>query len=185
MTRLLLDRLRRFGRDCAGVMTIEAVLVLPFLLWGFVALYVFFDAFRQQGINLKASYTVADMLSRKSDDVDMAYVNGLQRVLDFLTNSPVETEVRITVVRYDGQNDALDLDWSATSGSHGRITDANFALIADEIPMMADGDSVIVVETWMTYRPFIDVGVPETDMYNLIVTSPRFSPQLTWEGPGV
>ena len=49
---------------------------------------------------------------------------------------------------------------------------------------MADADTAIVVETWTTYDPLMDIGLSDTEIHNLVVTSPRFSEQLMLAGLG-
>ena len=49
---------------------------------------------------------------------------------------------------------------------------------------MADATNAIIVETWAEYDPVVDMGLTETDLYNIVVTSPRFAGQLMLEGVG-
>lgn len=170
--------LRRFREDQRGSLSVEAVLVLPFLLWAFAGLYTFFDGYRAQNVNLKAAYTISDMLSRETGTIDSDYIDGMNRVYDFLTYSPEDTEIRVTVITYIEGEDRHEIVCSESTGARNEITLANWDIVEDEIPNMPDGDTLIIVETWMTYDPLIDVGVSRKDMTNLIVTRPRFAPQL-------
>ena len=56
--------------------------------------------------------------------------------------------------------------------------------LAPHIPIMADAATAIVVETWALYDPIIDMGLTDTEIYNIVVTSPRFTEQLMLEGVG-
>ena len=49
---------------------------------------------------------------------------------------------------------------------------------------MADASTAIVVETWTTYTPIMEFGLGETEIHNLVVTSPRFTEQLMFAGIG-
>ena len=40
---------------------------------------------------------------------------------------------------------------------------------------------MIVVETWMAYEPIFNVGIEPRYYENVVVTSPRFAPQLKWK----
>ena len=60
---LFKKRLRAFAEDTQGYITVEAVIVLPALLWLFGVGWVYFDAFRQQSVNQKANYVIGDMIS--------------------------------------------------------------------------------------------------------------------------
>jgi len=60
--------LRRFFQDESGSASIELLIVLPLLAWIFFATFVFFDAFRAKSINVKATYTISDILSREVNE---------------------------------------------------------------------------------------------------------------------
>lgn len=55
----------RFCREERGSVTVEAVITLPLLIWAIGATYEFFEVHRYQSARDKASYTIADMLSRE------------------------------------------------------------------------------------------------------------------------
>ena len=57
--------LRRFLRDESATIMAEAVLVLPFMLWSYLGLFVYWDSFRVMNKVQKASYTISDMISRE------------------------------------------------------------------------------------------------------------------------
>lgn len=174
--------LRRFSRRSDGTLSVEAIMVFPLLMWAYMGMYYFFDAYRQQNINLKAAYTVADMLSREVDVIQWKDVEGLNRVLDYLTSSAQPTQVRISVVYWHEDTDRHILVWS--KGTRGRLdlTQAQFeASYSEHVPVMADSDTAIIVETWSYYVPTVNLGLPSVTFDNLIVTSPRFAPQLCYE----
>lgn len=54
------------------------------------------------------------------------------------------------------------------------------------VPIMADAAiaTAIVVETWTTYDPIMDIGLTDTEIHNLVVTAPRFTDQLVFAGLG-
>ena len=174
--------LRRFARRSDGTLSVEAIMVFPLLAWAYMGMYFFFDAYRQQNVNLKAAYTVSDMLSREVDVIGWNDIEGLNRVLDFLTASANPTQIRISVVYYDQDTDRHILVWSR--GTRGKIdlTQAQVeASYSDDIPIMADSDTAILVETWSYYEPTVNIGLPSVTFDNMIVTSPRFAPQLCYE----
>ena len=47
---------------------------------------------------------------------------------------------------------------------------------AYEIPEMAGGDYVVIVEVEVDYQPHFDVGLPDQTFKQFIVTRPRFLP---------
>ncbi len=46
---------------------------------------------------------------------------------------------------------------------------------------MTEEDTVIVVETYMTYPMTMKVGIADFAYKNMVVTRPRFSSQLCWQ----
>lgn len=178
-------RLRRFARqfakDGSGSVAVEAVLILPFLLWAFLASFVYYDAFRQSSINLKAAYTIGDMLSRETAAVNDAYVNSLQSLFAFLAKDGSDPAVRVSVARWDEDDDRYELDWSEGRANRPPLSEENINAMRDRLPNLPDNERVILVETWSTYKPTFNVGLKEDLLYNLVFTSPRFAPQLVWE----
>ena len=187
--RRLLTRLprpvRRFRRDERGSYSVELMLVLPIILYGYVAMFVFFDAFRQQNVNLKASYTIADVLSRQTEPIDADWMDGLSDLLDYLTTTHHDTQIRATVVYWDADEARHVRVWSeASDGLTGLDQDGIDSDLSPRNPLMADHDTAIVLETFMLYEPLFQVGIGPTEFHNVVVTSPRFAPQLCWNDCG-
>jgi len=173
--------LARFSRDSEGSYSVETILMLPMLAWAILAMYSYFDGLRLANVNVKAAHTISDILSRETEPVNDNFIDGTERLFAFLVNRSYEKSVRITVLRFDGDDDEFDLIWSEARGSHAAYTTANAGGIHDRLPITADGDTIIVVETWMNYRSAFVMGLTDTVLYNFLVTSPRFAPQLLWE----
>jgi len=81
MFNKLTRKLRGFRSDERGYVTVEAMILLPVILWIFAACWVYFDAFRQQSVNQKASYTIGDMLSRETNYITPAYIDGTHELV--------------------------------------------------------------------------------------------------------
>ncbi len=176
------SRLKEFLADTSASMSLEAVIVFPFLVWAYVGSFVFFDAFRAQNSNMKAAYTISDMLSRETDPITADYIDGLQRMYDFLVFKPRNpTSMRVTVVRWDEDANEYVVEWSQTTNGLSPWTTETFASVEDRIPVLANGDTGILVEANTTYIPVFNVGFTEMDFNNFIFTSPRFAPRLCWE----
>jgi hypothetical protein len=174
---------RNFRRE-DGTFSVEAVLMFPLLIWAFVAMFVFFEGLREGNINLKATYTVSDLLSRETELIDQDYLEGMNRIYAWLSRSPNDVNLRVTVVRYDQANDEHIRVWSRGVGKPDLTQEQVDEYISPQVPIMADADSAIVVETWTTYSPVMDIGLTESDIYNVVVTAPRFSEQLNFAGLG-
>ncbi len=185
---LIRARLAAFRDDARGSLSVEAALILPLLCWFYVASFVWFDAFRTQNANLKASYTLADMLSRETDPITETYLKGLNKVYDYLTTTRHPTYIRVTTVKCtdDCATEArtLQVDWSYATEGRTKHTNATLGAFKDKIPLMPQGDTVILLETFMAYEPLFNAGLPAKSLENYIVTRPRFAPQLLYAGAG-
>lgn len=185
LKHLIRSRLKDFITDTSASMSLEAVLVFPVLVWAYIGSFVFFDAFRAQNSNMKAAYTISDMLSRETDPIDADYIDGLQRMYDFLVFKPRNpTWLRITVVRWDEDNEEYVVEWSQTTNEAEPWTTETFEQIDERVPVLANGDTGILVEANTVYIPVFNVGFTEMEFDNFIFTSPRFAPQLCWESCG-
>lgn len=187
--RYIRDEFRRFLRDETGLITAESVISMPFLVWWYVGSLVFFDAYKARNVNLKAAFTISDMISREDGEVNAAYIEGLADIFDYLiTGHGHSASVRITLVRCtencDGQSGVrtLDLDWSYATGSKSDLVAADMPDYLEVIPIMPTGDRVILLETFVKYDPAWEIGVTnDTDFNNIVVTRPRFVPQLPFD----
>ena len=141
----LSGKIRRFlGRE-DGLLSVEAVLVFPILIWAYVGLFVLVDAFQTKSVNIKAAATIGDLLSRETAPVNAGYIDGLKSVLDILVHSNYPTVMRVSVVRYDLDDDEFTLVWSHGTGTKPALTDATLSEIEPSIPAVQDAGSVIVV----------------------------------------
>ena len=178
---LLRARLAAFAGESRGSVTVEAVIMLPMLVWAYCALFTFFDAYRQTSISEKAAYTISDMLSRETNPIDDALLDGGYDMLSFLTRSNSERRMRVTVVRYDGDNDEYDVRWSQVRGSVTAYAEGPSADFVDRLPVMVNEEQIILVETWMDYSAPFDVGLGDQTVQTFIFTRPRFGQQICWE----
>lgn len=174
----LTTRLRDFGCDSEGSYSVETILLLPMLAWAILAMFSYFDGLRLANVNVKAAHTISDIMSRETDAIDGGYIDGVERLFAFLVNRNYSKSLRVSVFRFDGDEGRFDLVWSEARGSKAALPDA--VAVNDRLPTTANGDVVITVETWMDYRSAFVMGLTDTTLYNFMVTSPRFAPQLLW-----
>lgn len=174
--RRAIPRLCRFRRDDRGAISTEAILILPMLLWAYMAMFVYWDAFRAVNTHTKATYTVADMISREINPVNGAYIDGLASIHRFITQVPAgDSYLRVTHFQYDEDNGAYIVLWSrSTGGAPLALNAAGLGALADRIPVMADSDTALLVEAWRVFRPRLDVGVGDRMFHELTVVRPRF-----------
>ncbi len=172
---------RRFRKDEDGSAVVELMLVLPMLIWALLAIWVFFDAYRAQTVNLKSAYTIGDMLSRETRFITPVYMNSLFEMHQFLVGANTDTRMRITVFRYDENNDQYEVRWSEGRGSGvTSMTTTQLALIRDRLPDMFNGEVGILTETQVGYEPPATVGLGAMMLNDQIVTRPRYAGQLCW-----
>lgn len=177
----LKSRATQFWQDKSGVVTVEFVVFVPFLLWTYAASYMFFDAYRQSSLNLKAAYTIGDMISRETQIITPEYIDSMYNITQLLTRTTNPMSMRITVVRWDEEDDQYYLDWSQVRGSAVALTETDLADIADRLPVMPDDERVILVETWNTWTGLLNTAIGTISMDNFVFTRPRFAPQVIFE----
>jgi len=194
MLQRITQPIRRFLKREDGGLSVETVLVFPLLLWAYAAMFIYWDAYKAQNVNLKATYTIADMISREALPITPGYIDGMNDVYQFLIRSNEGNDVRISIVEFNtdpadptGTNAIMNLRWSQATGSYAPHSDLSY--LGTKIPALPVGGELIVVETRMTWSPPFNfslepVGLDTRDMGNLVFTSPRFAPRIRWDGDG-
>ena len=173
----------RFSLRENGGMSVEAVLVFPILVWAITATFVFWDAFKTINVSQKATYTVADMLSRETEAIGPAFLTAAHETFDYLAGVNGDNAMRVTVVLMVQDPVTLDktiqLVWSEGVGGISGYTD--ITPILSRLPDMADGDQMIVVETEQEWSPAFAVGLTNYRFREVAISRPRFAPQLVWD----
>lgn len=180
----LMARLRRpftrFAREERGSVLAEGVIALPILLWAYVGLFAYWDAFRSLNTLQKAAYTLSDMISREnptSISLTSAYVVGMDKVLEYLIDADTNARLRVTSVTWSDTNQRFEVHWSRSPYEQlPELTTDTLQPLAGQIPTMTAGDYVILVEVQMPYTPAFNVGMTDQTFSQFIVTRPRFIP---------
>ena len=117
----LTDLLRRFRRDDGGSLVLESVLIMPFMLWAYVGLFVYWDAFRSINTVQKAAYTVSDMISREMLTITPAYLDGMDTLLERLIDQSQDARLRVTSVYFDEADQRNEVHWGTSKNclNHG------------------------------------------------------------------
>ncbi|MGC3936436.1 TadE/TadG family type IV pilus assembly protein [Roseobacter sp. EG26] len=179
-------RVAQFTGNESGAVTMEFLIICPFLFWGYMAMLTYYDAFRQNTVNQKAAFTIADLISRQAT-VNGAFLDGAHTVFDTLVRSNTPTALRVTSVTYnddDPEDETLgtySVLWSEPRGDFGELTTDDVENWHDVLPVMYDGATVVVVETWAGFRPAFKIGMSERTLHNFTFTRPRYSPQVCFE----
>lgn len=196
------DSIRQFSRNEKGGVIIEFLLLLPLLIWAMIAMVIFWDVFRTINTAQKAAYSISDVISRQENNLSTSFVNGMADVFDFLTLSNSQNpRMRITSAWYDEGDDKFYRIFSVSPDNKVApytASDVESEWFKDMIPMVDDGDSVVIVESSVDYvfpfkLPFIDAGVVRVDesapvtvetFTEFVVTRPRFRTHICLADPG-
>ena len=179
MRMLKLPMFRSFQSDERGFVTVETIFAIMFLSWWYVASFVFYDVYRQYIANVKATYTLGDLISRQAQ-VDEPWLEGLTDMYGYLTRWRSHSQVRYTSIMWDETDDKYIVDWSFSTGTdtpnvRPELEDADLLDYLDRLPILVDGEYVIMVESMTEFSTLFEVGIPDMDLENLVVTSPRFA----------
>ena len=185
MYKSLLQRLKAFRGNTDGMVSIEFAFYMPLLLAVFAAIYTYFDAFKQESVNLKAAYTISDLISRETNAINDDYIDSMYNMAELLIRSDSTLSLRVSVVRWDEDDDRYYVDWSVIRGGNLIAwTDATISNVEDDLPTMPDQERVILVETRNEVDAAFNIGLPDMDINNFVFTRPRFAPQIVYEGTG-
>jgi len=176
----LISRLRTFAHETRGSVAVEFALCMPFVFWAFMASYVYFDGYRQSSVNLKAAYTIGDLISRETNVITDEYIDSMQSLLELLTRASSTVHLRISVIRWDEGDDRYYVDWSQTRGFPETLDNGDMAALESKLPLMPDNERVILIETVNTFVPSFNVGMDDIDLENFVFTRPRFAPQVLY-----
>lgn len=176
------NAVQRFLRSERGSFTVEAVVVFPLLVWAYTAMFVFWDAFKTENINLKATYTIADMISREQEEICTDYIAGANSIYAFLNSGDSNHRLRVTAARQipddNGDGEPEYEFWSIPYPANGLPAYTNVSEFKPLLPIMADYDSVIIVTAATDWEPVFNAGLSARTLSETVVTSPRFAPRI-------
>jgi hypothetical protein len=188
-----------FVRDERGATIIEFVIVFPMLVWAFLGIFLFWDVYRGINTAQKASFIVADALSRTSTPLTTNYIDGLTDLLAYLANADSDrgegVRLRVTSVKWDIANNRHSVGWSYTRDTKTpKLADPIPSTITDRLPTLTPFETVILVETEVDYIPpflggtvggaerFFTLGLGSRVFDEFVVIRPRFIPKVCLNG---
>ncbi|MDT8856536.1 TadE/TadG family type IV pilus assembly protein [Paracoccaceae bacterium Fryx2] len=175
----LLRKVRGFRRGDDGSVVVEAVIVLPLMFWAYLTIFDYWDGFRAMNTIQKASYTISDMISREMEPVNSAYIRGMRDTMNYMLDPDESAKIRVTSVMWDELDDRYEVLWSnSPDGQMQPLTTATLQPLAYRLPMMADGTTVLLLQTEVRYRPPFNTGLNPMTYEYFIVTRPRFAPRV-------
>lgn len=171
-----------FVRNENGSLSVEACFAVPILAWAIVATFVFFDAFKTLNISQKATYTVADMISREEAPIDDNYVDALFETFQYLAGESGPSAMRLTLVTMEVDEDTGDpvLMIDRSEGRNYADLDELDPII-NRIPILSPGEQLIVVESVQQWTPAFAVGLATYQFREVALARPRFAPRVCWE----
>lgn len=201
----------------SGTITIEFVIVFPLLVAWFLGSFIYFDAYRSNTLSAKVAFTISDLMARSNQvtPADMALYYDVQERM--MPGRISESYLRISSICYrerevagvtEGEyrlhwSDVHDDYWDSSSGLPENVEkytdDADIPVAL--MPLMADGDSVILTEVFAVWTPIAEqisgyMGLERSIWTNRLVERPRFvtviphsgennsniCPLATWDG---
>jgi len=169
-------RLRAFWSDTRAAVAMETAIITPVLAWVLMSSFVFFDAFRTYTTSAKATYAVADLLTRQTDTLEAFDLDGLSNLFAHMVRDDVGPRMRVTQVRFDGTD--YHVDWSYGTNGQARLFDSGLGAFTDRLPIMATADRLLIVETFVPYQPAFDMGLELLTFTNFTISRPRYAAQV-------
>lgn len=179
----VMKKIRAFGREEGGSIVLETVVMLPLLIWALLAMIVYWDAFRAVNRLDKATYALADTLSRQQAPVANTTVDRWDDFVGYMMNNAYTAQVRVTSYRWVPANNRFEVLWSRSPGNlRPQLTTATMQPLAIRLPMMAATEYGILTETWVAYEPPLSVPfmgavqIQNMTLEKFTPTPTRFSP---------
>lgn len=194
--------LRSFRSQDQGSVTTEIFMLIPMLVIVFVSTYTFFDMYRIKGGEQKANYAIADAMSRETGNITPKYMQSLHKLYQHMTyGAPEDTRILASVIKYNGPE--KDEYGNATKPENWQVIWAKqypesvgediapddeaevLKRVKDFIPTLADGQSVIMMESYLRHEPFGNVPISSPIFKTVSATSPRFEAVICWSDVSV
>lgn len=173
---------RRYGSDERGIAAMETLIIIPVLIWAYVGSFVFFDAFRAYNSSVKATYALADIVSRQTDTIYAYDIEGLSRLFDYMVRNTGDVRIRVSQVIYNAATDSIAIEWSHGTNGEAALLASDAETLRRNLPSMADAQRLLVVESVIPYRAVFDVGFDLITFRNFTFTKPRFAGQVPFDG---
>lgn len=182
--RRLKSLLCDFRKDTHGSIMVETVIALPMLFWATAATYEFHEVHRYQSAREKATYTIADMISREQLAITPNYLDRTLTVFQDMTNDNGQDQIRVSVVEYDEDTEKYHVSWSHTRGTGAldALDDTAINEQTDQLPILIEGQQIILVEAVSVYTPGFKVGLGDAlNVETRIFTAPRLVAQVRYK----
>ena len=178
--------LQSFWKETKGAITVETVIAVPLLFWAITATFEYFEVHRYKSAREKATYTIADMISRETAEpgVTSIYMDNALTLFNEMSNDDGTNQIRVSIIRYDANADIYEINWSEVRGEGTLVplTTNDVRNDHDVLPILDNGEDLILVESLSIYDPVFDVGLNDLIIDTRTFTSIRFASQMCFEG---
>lgn len=175
---LLVHWIRAFVSEQRGNVTIEAAILIPIMVWGYLAMFTIFDAFRQNTTQQKAAFTVSDLISRQATPLDAEFIDGAYLLFQNLSRIAGDPGMRVTVAKYDFEEEEYAVVWSRSRGAKLPLESDVLTTWNEYLPVLPQDDQIIIVETTAAYQPVFRVGLNYRNIGTFVFTRPRYAKQV-------
>lgn len=174
-----IKRFKWYVSDQKGNVAIETVIILPVMIWGYLAMFTIFDSYRQYTVQQKAAYTISDLISRQATPLDAPFIDGTYSLFQTLARTTTGVPgLRVTIAKYDLTLQEYQVVWSRTRGGMIGLQSQDIADWTNRLPVLPQDEQVIIVETTSTYDPVFDIGLSQQTINNFVFTRPRYAKQM-------
>ena len=188
MTRIKFA-LRRLAQDTRGSAVVETMLMLPVMLGIWLVGVAAYDSYRVDSEAVRASYAIADAMSREKEAVNQTYLDNMHELYETMLGTGGAQEygssIRVTIACFSERRDMYRVAWSKVIGGSDYDWNAHshrtLDELSDRLPIMPYGDQVIVLETAHFYLPLGGIVGGDRFVRNFVVTRPRFTNQVRFE----
>jgi hypothetical protein len=87
--------------------------------------------------------------------------------------------MRVTQIYWTGTR--YRVDWSHATGGEARLFDASMEEIEELLPILSVSERVVLVETFVPYRPAFEMGLNVVSFSNFTFTRPRYANQVPYD----
>jgi hypothetical protein len=169
--------MKKFFKNIEGAVIAEFMVILPVLMFWFMGMIVFYDAFHKWMKFTAATYTVSDLLSRQTI-IEDSFIESLDGLFDSVSDAKSKSDTWIRVSSLRKSAGALEILWAVDTSDILQPTITN-ADIESYVPNRAIDEHLILIETFSVYNPVFDwVGLNLTNLNEAVASSPRFSSKL-------
>lgn len=147
-----------------GSISIETALFIPLLIFLFVAGYTYFDGYRRDATMSKATYAVADLLSRRRDVVTDFDLDGLENIYETIVFSGEDDSyMRFSEIRLvpEDEGGGLEVVWTHATDNQPELTNNDLRFITGRIPPLDENKRILLVEAYTYDNPAFNVFLPD------------------------